>query len=141
MLLENIMDRDVPVCTEDVPLEDVLELMDTAGTDHVFVVENYAHRKPIGVITEHDICRQVVGRGRNPRGLTAANVMNTRLVRLNADRSLSECSDIMCENGSKIACVIDGSGVLSGSVARDRLLLPFTAAPSPASFRQQDRIF
>jgi CBS domain-containing protein len=61
MLLENIMDRDVPVCTEDVPLEDVLELMDTAGTDHVFVVENYAHRKPIGVITEHDIAGKLSG--------------------------------------------------------------------------------
>ena len=112
------MNQNVAICTEDMPLEQVFELIDEGAAHHVCVVESYAHRKPIGLITEHDICLQIIGRRRSPRGLTAANVMNTRLVKTDANQSLSECAKLFDGCDSKAMCIVDESGVLSGTIRR-----------------------
>ena len=63
MSVKNMMRTNFVVCTEDMPLEKVFEEMVGADTEHAVVVEGLAHSVPIGVITERDICLQVLGRG------------------------------------------------------------------------------
>lgn len=116
MFVRDIMNQCSVVCTEDMPLEKVYKLMQDNNCDHVTVVENYAHNTPIGIITEHDICIQVVGRGRNPRGLTAANVMNTNITRALATLTLTDCALLMEECDAKRAFVVDENGTLRGTV-------------------------
>ena len=116
MFVRDIMNQCSVVCTEDMPLEKVYKLMQDNNCDHVTVVENYAHNTPIGIITEHDICLQVVGRGRNPRGLTAANVMNTSITRALATLTLADCALLMEESEAKQAFVVDENGTLRGTV-------------------------
>jgi CBS domain-containing protein len=116
MFVRDIMNQCAVVCTEDMSLEKVYKLMQENNCDHVIVVENYAHRTPIGIITEHDICLQVVGRGRNPRGLTAANVMNTNITRALATLTLTDCILLMQEKDAKQAFVVDENGTLHGTV-------------------------
>jgi isocitrate dehydrogenase len=116
MLVRDIMNQCSVVCTEDMPLEKVYKLMQDNNCDHITVVENYAHNTPIGIITEHDICLQVVGRGRNPRGLTAANVMNTNITRARATLTLADCALLMEESEVKRAFVVDENGTLRGMV-------------------------
>jgi CBS domain-containing protein len=98
------------------PLEKVYKLMQDNNCDQITVVENYAHNTPIGIITEHDICLQVVGRGRNPRGLTAANVMNTDIRRALATLTISDCALLLEESSAKRAFVVDENGTLRGLV-------------------------
>jgi predicted transcriptional regulator len=98
------------------PLEKIYKMMQDNNCDHITVVENYAHLTPIGIITEHDICMQVVGRGRNPRGLTAANVMNTNIARALATLTLADCALLMEETAVKQAFVVDENGTLRGTV-------------------------
>jgi CBS domain-containing protein len=116
MFVRDIMNQCAVVCTEDMSLEKVYKLMQENTCDHVIVVENYAHRTPIGIITEHDICLQVVGRGRNPRGLSAANVMNTNITRALATLTLTDCILLMQEAEAKQAFVVDENGTLHGTV-------------------------
>lgn len=118
MLLKEIMRRNPVICTEDTPLERVFELMETEHSTLVTVVENHAHQTPIGTITQRDICAQIVGRGRNPRGLTAANVMNTNVLKLNEETNISACVDLFEDDTSKKVLIVDDNGSLIGSVGR-----------------------
>jgi len=123
MFVRDIMNQCSVVCTEDMPLEKVYKLMQDNNCDHITVVENYAHHTPIGIITEHDICIQVVGRGRNPRGLTAANVMNTNITRALATLTLTDCALLMEETAVKHAFVVDENGTLRGTVRDEDIRL------------------
>lgn len=116
MFVRDIMNQCATVCTEEMALENVYKLMQENKCDHVIVVENYAHHTPIGIITEHDICYQVVGRGRNPRGLTAANVMNTNVTRALTTLTLADCALLMEETMASMAFVVDENGALRGTV-------------------------
>lgn len=111
------MNRFVAVCTEETPLVDVYNIMLEAQNDYICVVENRAHQKPIGIITEHDICIQILARGRNPRSLTAANVMNTNIIKADHGLNISECARLIGESGAKRVLAVDDDGNLCGSVS------------------------
>ncbi len=117
MFIKDIMNCSAVVCTEDTPLPQVYQMMQESNCDYVTVVESHAHRTPIGIITEHDICLQIVGRGRDPRGLTAANVMNTNIVKALYTVSLTDCSEMMSVSQAKRAFVVDENGMFCGTLS------------------------
>lgn len=67
---------ELPECTEEVSLEKVYHMLASSSERMVAVVDSRSHRVPIGIITESSICAQILGRKRDPRGLTAANVLD-----------------------------------------------------------------
>jgi CBS domain-containing protein len=71
---------------------------------------------PIGIITEHEICLQVIGNGRNPRTLTAANVMNTNVVKASYTLSVTDCSHLLETNQAERALVINEDGMFCGTL-------------------------
>ncbi|MBC7901657.1 MAG: CBS domain-containing protein [Saprospiraceae bacterium] len=115
------MNESCAVCTESTPLEQVFESMQRSGDPFAVVVENNAHRKPIGIITEYDICFQIVGRSRNPKGMAAANVMNTRIVKAGRDQSVSDCVKLAEKSDTARILVVDENGILCGTISRDDL--------------------
>lgn len=118
MFAKDIMNKNSIVCTEEMPLMQVYQLMQDNGCEFVSVVENYAHKNPIGVVTEHDICLQVIGKGRSPRGLTAANVMNTEIIKILETSTLAYCSDLIDGSRTKRLLVVDENGALCGTLAQ-----------------------
>ena len=79
MSISKIMSKCVAECTEDASLEEVYQLIRKCKHGLVVVVDSEAHRVPIGVVSERSICDQVIVRGKNPRGLTAGSVMDSRI--------------------------------------------------------------
>ena len=79
MSISKIMSKCVAECTEDASLEEVYQLIRKCKHGLVVVVDSEAHRVPIGVVNERSICEQLIVRGRNPRGLTAGSVMDSRI--------------------------------------------------------------
>ncbi|HEV8592401.1 MAG TPA: CBS domain-containing protein, partial [Pyrinomonadaceae bacterium] len=69
MLVREIMSTCIAECTEETPLARVYESMRNCGHGVVVVIESRYHRIPIGVVTEHTICEQIISRQRNPQGL------------------------------------------------------------------------
>jgi CBS domain-containing protein len=130
MLVKEIMNRNFVVCTEDTSLEKVFELMTENVCDYVSVVESRAHPMPIGTITEHDICLQIVGRGRNPRGMTAANILNTQVVKAIGDLNLNECLNLMQIKSAERVFVVDEDGMLCGTVTRTEIEKQFESQSS-----------
>jgi CBS domain-containing protein len=118
MSVKNMMRTNFVVCTEDMTLEKVFEEMVASDAEHAVVVEGLAHSIPIGVITERDICAQIIGRSRNPRGLTAANVMNTTITKIKADAAFTELSTATLP---KVVCVVNENGGLCGTIAARQL--------------------
>jgi len=117
MFVHDLIEKSPAVCTEDLPLEQVYKLMQEKHEDYVVVIDSKAHQIPIGVVTEHEICMQVVGRGRSPRGMTAANVMSTDFVKTDAS---SELSDYRHEirDGRRVI-VVDDNGSLRGVLLKN----------------------
>lgn len=120
MDVNDLMDNTGVVCTEEMPLIEVYKMMLADGADHITVLESYAHRKPIGLITDRDICIQLIQRGRNARGLTAANVMNTTVTKIERNASLSDCRSLL-ENNSSPTFFVVHRGRICGIVRRERI--------------------
>ncbi|MGI8884586.1 MAG: CBS domain-containing protein [Pyrinomonadaceae bacterium] len=116
MYVKDVMNKTSVVCTEDVPLAQVYRLMQENDCDYITVVESYAHRMPIGVITEHEICFQIIGKGRDPRGLTAASVMNTNVIKAPYTLTVTDCSNLMETKQAKRALVVNEDGMFCGTL-------------------------
>jgi hypothetical protein len=120
MKIKDLVRTDVPVCVEDMPLTDVYSLLQGSGNDHVVVLDSSLHRKPIGIVNEHSICEQVIGRRRDPRGLTAGNVLSTSLLCIVED---TEIGSLTISPGAVPDAIIsvDRRRQFSGSVDPRRL--------------------
>lgn len=118
MFVRDIMNENSVVCTEDTTLAKIYELMMKNDCEYVTVVESRAHRIPIGTITEHDICRQLIERGRNPRDMTAANVMNTNILKIAESLTFSECLNLMQTKQAKRVFIVDEDGMFRGTLTR-----------------------
>lgn len=97
---------DLPVCTEDTQLEQVYEMLCGSDERIVIVVDSNAHQVPIGIITDRSICDQVVGRRRDPRGLTAANVLDSKIRKLRRADILTSPIELI-DLGSQPVIVVD----------------------------------
>lgn len=118
MLVCEIMNGSSPICTEDMALEKVYELIEESGQDDVTVVDSLVHKIPIGIITVRGICAQILGRGRDRRGMTAANVMNVNYIKVDQNLSVENCQELMDLRGVKKAVVVDDMGSFMGSLTR-----------------------
>lgn len=118
MFVREIMKDNSVFCTEETPLAKVYEMMTENCCDFVAVVESRAHFIPIGIITEHDICKQIIGRGRNPRDMSAANVMNSNIVKLSDATDLDACLEAMKTKQTSRVFIIDENGKLCGTLTR-----------------------
>lgn len=122
MLVRDVMDRRFVECTEDTPLEKVFAEMNEHGADFAVVLEGRAHRIPIGVVTEHLICASIIARRREPRGLTAANVMTSGFDKVDCSTDISVVSIPSINAQMPVIIAVDDKGELCGALTRMRLL-------------------
>ena len=119
MFVSEIMTACVAECTEDTKLEKVFELIQTGDPGVVVVVDSPAHRRPIGVVTERSICEQIIARGKNPRGLTAGSVMDSRIKKVRANAAAETL-----EAGADVAAivVVDADRHVCGLVSKEKII-------------------
>lgn len=136
MFIREIMNMNSVFCTEETSLTKVYEMMTENGCDYMPVVESRAHCVPIGIITEHDICRQILGKGRNPRDMSARNVMNSHIAKVADTASLNECLNLMNIKQTKRIFVVDEDGRLCGTLSRADIEKIKTEKPRENFFAQ-----
>jgi CBS-domain-containing membrane protein len=78
------------VCTEDTGVKEVYELIQHSSNGYVVVIDSLKHRVPIGIVSEHSICKSMVLRDRSPRSLDAGGVMNTNIKRVRDDLNIED---------------------------------------------------
>ena len=120
MFVSEIMSTCVAECTEDTKLEEVFELIQKCDHGLVVVVDSLAHRIPIGVVTEHSICEQIIARGRNPRSLQAGSVMDSRIKKVLNSELVENILEMRQEDVSAIVAV-DENRRVCGLVSKERI--------------------
>src|SRR5690349_589561 len=95
MFIREIMDTEVTECTEDTPLAEVYELIQSCPKNFVVVIDSSQHRVPIGIVNEHSICENLVKNSRRTKGLYAGSVMSSRIRRVCEDEQVENCRDLI----------------------------------------------
>lgn len=110
--VHDIMTR--PVITADADL-DVLSAAKIMGSANVGSLIVVSKEEPIGILTERDLVKKIVAQAVDPRGVKAAEIMNSPLVTIDPQASLREAAVLMLKAGVKRLPVIS-NGRLVGII-------------------------
>jgi CBS domain-containing protein len=76
------------------PLSEVAELMETDDVGALPVVDG---DRLVGIVTDRDIVVRAIAKGKDPRGMPAAEVSSRDLVTVNPDDDLSDALNLMAQ--------------------------------------------
>ena len=112
------MTENAACCTPHTGLQEVARLMVENDCGCIPVVENMENLKPVGVITDRDICCRTVAEGKNPLEMTAGDCMTSSVVTVTPETSVEDCCNVMEEKQVRRVPVVDVSGSCCGMVAQ-----------------------
>lgn len=118
MQVREIMTANPACCTPETSLQETARLMVEHDCGCVPVVENTENMKPVGTITDRDICCRTVAEGKNPLEMTAGDCMTTPVVTVAEDASVDDCCRVMEEKQVRRVPVVDAKGGCCGIVAQ-----------------------
>ncbi len=118
MLVKEIMTENPACCMADDNLQEVAKMMVDNDCGCVPVVEDNTNNKPIGTITDRDICCRTVAEGKNPLEMTARDVMSKNVVTVTPETSVEDCCNTMEDNQIRRVVVVDNKGSCCGMVAQ-----------------------
>src|ERR1043165_1604467 len=105
MLIKEIMNTAVSACTEDTPLAEVYELIQSCPDRYVIVTDSPQHRVPLGVVSEHSICEALVKNRRRDRDLYAASLMSTHIQKIDGETDVNDCKWLLTSVAEVIVVV------------------------------------
>lgn len=118
MNVKEIMTKDPACCSKDTNLQEVAKMMKDNDCGCIPVIENEDSKKPVGVITDRDICCRTVAEGKNPLDLTAADAMTSNVETVKEDTSVEDCCSLMEDKQIRRVVVVDDNGGCCGIVAQ-----------------------
>lgn len=123
MKVNEIMTSEPTCCTPETSLQDVAKMMADENCGCLPVVENKENMRPVGTITDRDICCRTVAVGRNPLEMTAGDCMSSPVVTIAKDASIDECCSVMEEKQVRRLPVVDEAGGCCGMIAQADIAL------------------
>lgn len=118
MFVKDIMTSNPACCLEDTNLQEVAKMMKDNDCGCIPVVKDQETKKPVGVITDRDICCRTVAEGRNPLDLTAGEAMTSGVESITPNTSLEDCCNLMETKQIRRVIVVDDMGGCCGIVAQ-----------------------
>ena len=118
MQVSEIMTNNPACCIPNTKLQQVAKMFVEHDCGCLPVVDSEKSMKPVGVITDRDICCRVVAEGLNPLNLTAQDAMSDGVVTVTPEMSVDECCKLMEDNKVRRVPVVDASGRCCGMVAQ-----------------------
>jgi CBS domain-containing protein len=116
MKVQEIMTENPSCCSPESSLQDAAKLMVDCDCGEIPVVD--AQGKPVGVVTDRDICCRAVAKGMDPAQTAIREVMTSPAITVGPEDSLEECCQKMDDNQIRRIPVVDGSGAVCGIVAQ-----------------------
>ncbi len=93
---------------------DAAKMMDEHNIGAILVTEN---NNIIGIVTEWDIVRKVIGNGRDPKEVTVDEIKNFPLLIIDADAPIEEAHEIMVKQDVRRIGVME-KGQIIGIISR-----------------------
>ncbi|NIO36817.1 CBS domain-containing protein [Candidatus Bathyarchaeota archaeon] len=108
-LVRASMTKGVLSIEKDKTVLDAAKLMAELNIGSLLVTEK---DKAIGIITERDILSKVTAKELNPEALSVTEIMSSPILRVEADKTVSEALTVMGERGIKHLVVVDEGEVV-----------------------------
>lgn len=118
MKVGEAMETQVITATRDTPVMEVAIKMAEHNIGSVVIVDG---KKPVGIVTERDICYGVVAKNKLPKKVVAEAIMSSRLRTVNPHVTIKEAARIMAKNNIRRLPVIENK-ILVGIVTNKDIL-------------------
>jgi CBS domain-containing protein len=117
MRIKHVMTRDPACCLPSDPAQRAATIMRDEDAGIVPVVADAQSRKVIGVVTDRDLCMNVVAEGRDPATVAVEQCMTTKVVACSPNDSVERATELMRENQIRRVPVVNEARELQGIVA------------------------
>jgi len=95
MKVKDIMTKNLIKTSIESTVSDAAKIMDGKNIGSLLIEEN---GKIIGIITERDILRKIVAKGRNPDETSVKDIMTSPLITIDAENSIEEANELISKN-------------------------------------------
>jgi CBS domain-containing protein len=117
MKVERIMNRDVKVCDLQDSLDRAAQIMWENACGAVPVVDEAS--KPVGFLTDRDICMAAYTQGKSLGALRVVEAMANKVICCGAEQDLASAARLMRENRVRRLPVVGANGELVGLLSLD----------------------
>jgi CBS domain-containing protein len=105
MLVKDIMNKEVEKVTADMTISAAAALMAEKNIEYLIVVKD---AKLAGILTEDDIIKKVVGKGKLANDTKVGDIMVSKVVHINPEKTIEDAAELMTENKiEKLPVVVD----------------------------------
>jgi CBS domain-containing protein len=111
------MTKDPICCVPSDSAHKAAQVMREERAGIVPIIENEQSQKLVGVVTDRDLCMNVVAEGRDPRGTPVEQCMTTIVVTCSPDDAVAKVTELMRENQIRRVPVVNDQGQLQGIVS------------------------
>lgn len=127
MLIQEVMTTDVKCCTKEDTAQKAAQIMKSADTGVVPVVEEGDGAKVVGIVTDRDLCLGVVAEAKNATAVKLRELLSDRVVGCYADDDTADVADTMAVYQVRRLPVLDDEdrliGIVSiGDLSRERAI-------------------
>jgi CBS domain-containing protein len=117
MRIKHVMTKDPTCCVPSDTAQRAAKIMRDEDTGVVPIIENEQSRKVIGIVTDRDLCMNIVAEGHDPRTTQVHESMTTTVVSCSSQDSVDKATELMRENQIRRIPVVDEQHQLLGIVA------------------------
>jgi len=117
MRVKNMMTKDPKFCVPADTAQHAAGLMRDEHAGIVPVVESAQSLRIVGVVTDRDLCMNVVAEGRDPRAVPVEECMTAKVVTCTSNDSVDRVTELMRENQIRRVPVVNEQHELLGIVA------------------------
>jgi CBS domain-containing protein len=117
MRVKHVMTKNPSCCVPSDMTPKAAGIMRDEDTGVVPVIDNERGLKVAGVLTDRDLCMNVVAEGRDPRQVAVEACMTRVVVTCSPNDSVERAAQLMRENQIRRVLVVDQQGTLQGIVS------------------------
>ena len=117
MKVKNVMTKDPSACVPTDRAPRAARIMRDEDAGFVPVIDNEQSRRVVGVVTDRDLCLNIVAEGRDPNGVEVGTCMTTTVVTCSANDSVPKVTELMKENQIRRVVIVDDEGRLQAVVS------------------------
>lgn len=117
MKIKHVMTKDPTCCVPSDTAQRVASLMRDEQAGVIPVIENEQSQKIVGVVTDRDLCMNVVAEGRDPGTTRVEECMTSAVVSCSSQDAVEKATELMRENQIRRIPVVDEQRRLVGIVS------------------------
>jgi CBS domain-containing protein len=127
MNCKNLMTPNPKVCTPSMPSEEAARIMGQENVGALPVIDG-GSKKLVGIVTDRDLCWEVIAKGHSPAEVHVSDCMSTHLLTCGPQDDIQYCEQLMKQHQVRRIVVIDEHGCCMGIISQGDLALHIQGA-------------